>query len=200
MKRRAFRLFAICHFILFACLILYPSVAMAQYGPVKKPDIYFVATPHEVIEIMLRLADVKKNDVVYDLGCGDGRIVIAAAKKSGARSYGYDIDPEMVKKSQENVSKERVGHLVEIHEQDIFELDLRGATVITLYLLPKLNVRLIPQLDKLKPGVRIVSHEFDMEGVMPDVEAVVNRPDGKTSKIYLWTTPLKKIDKNEKRR
>lgn len=200
MKKIIFRIFIICHFVFFACLILYPSVAMAQYGPVKKPDIFFVATPNEVVEIMLRLADVKKNDVVYDLGCGDGRIVIAAAKKADARAYGYDIDPEMVKKSQENVSNERVGHLVEIHQQDIFELDLRGATVVTLYLLPKLNVRLIPQLDKLKPGVRIVSHEFDMEGVMPDAEVVVNRLDGKTSKIYLWTTPLKKIDKNTKTR
>ncbi len=198
MKQKLFRTFIICHFILFACFILYPSVATAQYGPIKKPDIYFVGTPHEVVEIMLRLADVKKNDVIYDLGCGDGRIVIAAAKKSGARAYGYEIDPEMVKKSQENVSNERVGHLVEIHQQDIFELDLRGASVITLYLLPKLNVRLIPQLDKLKPGVRIVSHEFDMEGVMPDAETVVHRLDGKTSKIYLWTTPLKKIDKNVK--
>lgn len=200
MKKKTFRIFVLCHFVLLTGLILYPSVAMPQYGPVKKPDIYFVATPHEVVEIMLRLADVKKNDVVYDLGCGDGRIVIAAAKKAGARAYGYEIDPEMVKKSQENVSREGVGHLVEIHHQDIFELDLRGATVITLYLLPKLNVRLIPQLDKLKPGVRIVSHEFDMEGVMPDAEAVVNRLDGKTSKIYLWTTPLKKIDKNAKSR
>lgn len=200
MKQILFRTFVISHFVLLTCFISYPSLSMAQYGPVKKPDIYFVATPPEAVEIMLRLADLKKSDVVYDLGCGDGRIVIAAAKKSGARAYGYDIDPEMVKISRENVSKERVGHLVEIHEQDIFEIDLRGATVITLYLLPKLNVRLIPQLDKLKPGVRIVSHEFDMEGVMPDAEAVVNRLDGKTSKIYLWTTPLKKIDKSIKTR
>jgi SAM-dependent methyltransferase len=200
MKQKLLRIFILGQFVLFACLILYPSLSMAQYGPVKKPDIYFVSTPPEAVEIMLRLADLKKNDVVYDLGCGDGRIVIAAAKKVGARAFGYEIDTEMVKKSQENVSNERVGHLVEIHQQDIFELDLRGATVITLYLLPKLNVRLIPQLDKLKPGVRIVSHEFDMEGVMPDVEAVVHRLDGKTSKIYLWTTPLKKIDKNAKTR
>jgi len=156
----------------------------------KDPDVHFVATPHEVVEIMLRLADVKKDDLVYDLGCGDGRIVIAAAKKYGVRAYGFDIDPIRVEESIENVKKEKLEKLVTIKEQDIFDLDLSGASVITLYLLPQLNVKLIPQLEKLKPGSRIVSHDFDMRGVQHDVEATVYLEDGSTSTVYLWTTPL----------
>jgi SAM-dependent methyltransferase len=162
--------------------------------PVREPDIHFVPTPHEVVEIMLRLADVKKGDVVYDLGCGDGRIVIAAAKKAGVRAHGFDIDPAMVETSIENVKSQKVEHLVTIEEKDIFQLDLSGASVVTMYLLPELNVRLIPQLEKLKPGSRIVSHDFDMEGVQPDVVAAVHPKDGRESTVYLWTTPLRKTD------
>ncbi|HUT34559.1 MAG TPA: 50S ribosomal protein L11 methyltransferase [Planctomycetota bacterium] len=160
--------------------------------PSRRPDIHFVPTPHEVVEIMLRLADVKKDDVVYDLGCGDGRIVVAAAKKVGCKATGYDIDPVRVKESLENVKKEKVEELVTIEEKDVFTLDLSGASVITLYLLPSLNVKLVPQLEKLKPGSRIVSHAFDMKGCKPDVEATVNCKDGMNRKVYLWTTPLKK--------
>ncbi len=160
--------------------------------PARTPDVVFVPTPHEAVEIMLRLADVKKDDIVYDLGCGDGRIVVAAAKKVGCKAWGYDIDPQRVKESKENVKKNKVEHLVTIEEKDIFELDLSKASVITLYLLPSLNVKLIPQLDKLKPGSRIVSHDFDMAGVTPDVEATVNLKNGSTRKVYLWTTPLRK--------
>lgn len=160
--------------------------------PARTPDVVFVPTPHEVVEIMLRLADVKKDDIVYDLGCGDGRIVVAAAKKVGCKAWGYDIDPQRVKESKENVKKNKVEHLVTIEEKDIFELDLSKASVITLYLLPSLNVKLIPQLDKMKPGSRIVSHDFNMAGVTPDVEATVNTKDGGTRKVYLWTTPLRK--------
>jgi ribosomal protein L11 methylase PrmA len=144
------------------------------------------------VEIMLRLADVKQTDVVYDLGCGDGRIVIAAAKKAGCRAYGFDLDPEMVERSSRNVKKEKLEALVTIKQQDIFDLDLSQASVVTLYLLPELNVALIPQLDRMKAGSRIVSHNFDIEGVEPDVEATVYREGGKSNKVYLWTTPLKK--------
>ncbi len=160
--------------------------------PRRTPDVVFVPTPHEAVEIMLRLADVQKDDIVYDLGCGDGRIVIAAAKKAGCKAWGFDIDPQRVKESKENVKKNKVEHLVTIKEKDIFELDLSKASVITLYLLPSLNVKLIPQLDRMKPGSRIVSHDFDMAGVTPDVEATVNMKDGQTRKVYLWTTPLRK--------
>lgn len=168
------------------------SLAWAAKSSPRKPDVHFVATPHEAVEFMLRLADVKSTDVVYDLGCGDGRIVIAAAKKAGCRAYGFDIDPVMVEKARENVRKEKLERLVTIKQQDIFDLDLSRASVVTLYLLPELNVALIPQLDKMKPGSRIVSHDFGMEGIEPDVEATVYREGGKSNKLYLWTTPLKR--------
>ena len=161
----------------------------------RKPDVIFVATPQEVVDKMLELAEVKKDDLVYDLGCGDGRIVVTAAKKFGCRGIGYDIDPKRIKESLENVEKNNVGHLVRIEQEDIFTLDLSEANVITLYLLPSLNVKLIPQLEKLKPGSRIVSHDFDMKGVKPDKVVKINSDDeysGHT--VYLWTTPLKKED------
>ena len=152
MRQKRFAQWIIFTFVLMSCLALHTPGTWAQKRPARSPDIHFVPTPQEVVEIMLRLADVKRGDVVYDLGCGDGRIVIAAAKKAGARAIGFDIDPEMVQRSRENVKTAGVGHLVTIQERDIFELDLREASVITLYLLPELNVRLIPQLDKLKMG------------------------------------------------
>ncbi len=165
--------------------------------PSREPDILYVPTPHEVVAKMLEMAKVTKEDLVYDLGCGDGRIVVAAAKKYGCKAIGFDIDPKRVADSKANVKKNRVGDLVKIEEKDIFKLDLRPASVITLYLLPSLNVKLIPQLEKLKPGSRIVSHDFDMRGVQPDekVEVRTKGDDGDlvgTHTIYLWTTPLKK--------
>jgi len=161
----------------------------------RKPDVIYVPTPPEVVDKMLELAQVKKDDLVYDLGCGDGRIVVTAAKKFGCRGVGYDIDPKRIKESLENVEKNNVGDLVRIEQEDIFTLDLSKANVITLYLLPSLNVKLIPQLEKLKPGSRIVSHDFDMRGVTPDKVVKVdsdNEYGGHT--IYFWTTPLKKED------
>lgn len=165
--------------------------------PARTPDVIYVPTPHEVVAKMLEMAKVTKDDVVYDLGCGDGRIVVAAAKKYGCKAYGFDIDPQRVKEARANVKKNKVEHLVTIEQKDIFELDLSPASVVTLYLLPSLNVKLIPQLEKLKPGSRIVSHDFDMEGVKPDqrVEFQAKR-DGSSHTIYLWTTPLKKEKKD----
>ncbi len=161
---------------------------------IRAPDVVFVPTPAEVVDKMLELAQVTKDDLVYDLGCGDGRIVVAAAKKYGCKAVGFDIDPRRIKESLENVQKNNVGHLVRIEQRDIFTLDLSKANVITLYLLPELNVKLIPQLDKLKPGSRIVSHDFDMKGVTPD-KIVKVTSDGSyiDHTVYLWTTPLKKV-------
>lgn len=160
-------------------------------GPV--PRVVFIPTPHDVVAKMLELAAVDKRDVLYDLGCGDGRIVIAAAKRFGCRAAGFDIDPIRVEESRENVRKGNVGDLVRIEQQDIFKLDLRPASVVTLYLNPRFNARLVPQLEKLKPGSRIVSHEFGIQGVKPDqVVRVASEEDGRKHTVYLWTTPLRK--------
>lgn len=159
----------------------------------REPDVIFVPTPQDVVEKMLELADVKKDDLLYDLGCGDGRIVATAAKKYGCKAIGYDVDKRRIKESVETVRTQKVEKLVTIEQKDIFTLDLSKANVITLYLLPSLNVRLIPQLEKLKPGSRIVSHSFDMEGVEPDkVVEMTSKDDKARHTIYLWTTPLKK--------
>jgi precorrin-6B methylase 2 len=160
----------------------------------KRPDVIFVPTPQEVVDRMLELAQVTKDDLVYDLGCGDGRIVATAAKKYGCKAIGFDIDPQRIKESLATVKEKGVEDLVEIREADIFKLDLSEASVITLYLLPDLNVRLIPQLEKLKPGSRIVSHAFDMRGVKPDTVETVEGELGSQHTIYFWTTPLNKND------
>src|SRR5262249_8261286 len=134
----------------------------------REPDAVFVPTPQDVVEKMLELAQVKRGHLVYDLGCGDGRIVVTAARKYGCKAVGYDIDPECGKMSREMVKEQRVGGLVTIEQKDIFTLDLSKAGVVTLYLLPRMNQRLIPQLEKLKPGARIVSHAFEIPGIPPD--------------------------------
>jgi len=159
-----------------------------------KPDVLYVPTPQEVVDKMLEIAKVTKDDLLYDLGCGDGRFVVTAAKKYGCRAVGYDISPRRVRESLENVKKNNVGHLVRIEQKDIFTLDLSKADVITLFLLPSLNVKLIPQLDKLKPGSRIVSYRFGMRGVMPDQTVNFTSPGDKSKHtFYLWTTPLNKV-------
>jgi precorrin-6B methylase 2 len=170
-----------------------PAVAQGQPAAQhKEPDVIYVPTPQVVVDKMLELAEVKKGDVVYDLGCGDGRIVVTAAKKYGCKAIGFDIDPDRIKESRENVKKNGVGDLVEIKQEDIFTLDLSRANVIALYLLPSLNVKLIPQLEKLKPGSRIVSHSFDMRGVKPTKSIKVRDDNGDNHRLYLWVTPLVK--------
>jgi hypothetical protein len=160
----------------------------------KQPDVIFVPTPHVVVAKMLELADPRPGEVLYDLGCGDGRICVAASKKYGIKSAGFDIDPARVQDSLKNVQQNNLQHLVTIKKQDIFEMDLSGADVIALYLLPELNVKLIPQLDKLKPGCRIVSHDFDMKGVTPKrhVTMTDDGPGAREHQVYLWVTPLQK--------
>jgi outer membrane protein assembly factor BamB len=155
----------------------------------------FVPTPQDVVEHMLEVAKVKRDDRVYDLGCGDGRIVVTAAKKHGCRAAGYDIDPECVRMSEANVRKHDVAHLVTIDRKDMFTLDLSGADVVALYLLPRTSHRLLPQLARLKPGARIVSHAFEIPGLQPDrIVTYTSNEDDLPHKIYLWTVPLKKVD------
>lgn len=164
----------------------------------KEPDVVFVPTPNDVVARMLEMAKVQKDDLLYDLGCGDGRIVVTAAKRFGCRAVGYDVDPRRIKESLGNVAKNDVGDLVTIEKKDIFTLDLSQANVITLYLLPSLNVRLIPQLEKLRAGSRIVSHDFSMRGVKPEKVVKMNSvEDQNQHTVYLWTTPLKKIEEKE---
>ena len=159
--------------------------AFAQEQKLREPDVIFVPTPQNVVDEMLKLAKVHKGDVLYDLGCGDGRMVVTAAKQYGARGVGIDINPERVKESQDNVRQAGVTDRVTIRNEDLFEADIKEATVVTLYLLQSLNVKLRPKLWKeLKPGTRIVSHTFDMGDWKPEKEIEV---DGR--RIYYWTIP-----------
>jgi ribosomal protein L11 methylase PrmA len=156
--------------------------------PAQQPDVIFVPTPQEVVEDMLRLANVGKNDVLYDLGSGDGRIAITAAKKFGIRAVGIDIDPERIKEATENARKAGVEKLVTFRQEDLFKADFKEATVVTLYLLPDLNVKLRPKLwEDLRPGSRIVSHQFDMGTWKPEKTL---ESQGRT--VYFWTIPKKK--------
>jgi SAM-dependent methyltransferase len=158
----------------------------------KGPDVVFVPTPEPVVARMLDLAEVKRGDVVYDLGSGDGRIVEAAARR-GARAVGFEIRPELVRQARERLKEAGLEKLATIREADLFAQDLRPASVITLYLLPSLNVKLLPQLEKLKPGTRIVSHDFDIEGIEPRKVEKVALPEGGTKTVYYFTTPLRPV-------
>ena len=179
------RLLALAVTIVVAGLPGATSAFAQTAAPTRRPDVIYVPTPEAVVEAMLQVANVTKNDVVYDLGCGDGRIPVTAARKYGARGVCFDIDPERIKEANANVAKNNVGNLVRVVHADLFEQDLSGASVITLYLLPSLNVKLMPKLMKeLKPGTRIVSHAFDMGDWKPEKELDV---DGR--KVYFWTIP-----------
>jgi uncharacterized protein (TIGR03000 family) len=159
--------------------------------PRRKPDVIFVPTPAEVVDEMLKMANVKKDDLLYDLGCGDGIIVVTAAKKIGCKTVGYDIDPQRVKEAKERAKKAGVEDLCTIEEKDIFTLDLSKASVITLYLLRELNEKLVPQLSKLKEGSRVVTHDFDIPGYKAEKETTLT-VNGREHRVFLYTIPLKK--------
>ena len=151
----------------------------------------FVATPHDVVDRMLELAQVGPDDVVYDLGCGDGRIVVAAAKQYGCRAVGFELDRLRVREARENTARAGVADRVTIELKDALTVDLRPATVVTLYLGPELNARLIPQLQQLTPGSRIVSHDFGIKGFPPDKTVrVTSRETNRDHLIHLWNGPL----------
>jgi hypothetical protein len=155
-------------------------------------DVIYIPTPQDVVERMLSMAGVKKDDLVYDLGCGDGRIVVTAAKTYGCRAVGYDIDPRRVQESRDNAQSNNVEHLVTIEPRDIFTVDLAPANVVAFYLNPIVNRRLIPQLEALRPGSRIVSHSFPVGDIRPDkVVTMTSSEDGQEHYIYLWIAPLK---------
>jgi SAM-dependent methyltransferase len=173
--------------------VLSVVVAVAQNGPRREPDVPYVPTTEAAVQAMLKLAEVKKTDVVYDLGCGDGRIVISAAKDLGARGVGIDINPVRIGEAKENARKAGVEKLVRFEENDLFEADIHEATVVTLFLLPQVNLKLRPKLLKdLKPGTRIVSNTFDMGDWKPEKEAIVPETDDQSylsHKLYFWIVP-----------
>ena len=182
MHVRFFRLAAVLAIVALAVPAAAQQTATAT-KPLRDPDVIYVPTPQEVVDAMLALASVTNADVVYDLGSGDGRIPITAAQKYGASGVGIDINPERIKEANANLAKANVGDKVRFLNQDLFETDLSPATVITLYLLPSLNVKLMPTLKKLKPGTRIVSHSFDMGSEWPPEKT--QDVNGRT--IYYWT-------------
>ena len=178
---------------LITCLIVPSAAQQAAQAPLRTPDVIFVPTPQEVVDVMLKIAKVTKNDVVYDLGSGDGRIPITAAKTYGATAVGIDIDPERIRDANENLKMASAGDKsllsrVIFLNQDLFTTDISKATVVTLYLLPSLNIKLIPKLNKeLRPGTRVVSHAFDMgPDIKPDIDPI--NVNGRT--VYYYTIPI----------
>jgi SAM-dependent methyltransferase len=162
--------------------------ACAQPQP-KKPDVEYVPTPHNVVGEMLQLLAVQPTDIVYDLGCGDGRIVITAAKRYKARGVGIDIDPQRIKQSRANARRAGVVNRVKFLQQDLFETDIREASVVALYLLPGLNVKLRPKLlSDLRPGTRVASHDFDMGDWHPD-QVIYVPGSAYEHTVYYWVIP-----------
>lgn len=164
--------------------LLAAGSAQAQEPPNRSPDVIYVPTPTAVVDRMLEIAGVGPNDVLYDLGSGDGRIPVTAAKRFGTRGVGVDIDPTRIAEAKANATEAGVTDKVRFVQGDLFEMDLSEATVISLYLLPRLNLKLRPKLLELKPGTRIVSHAFDMGDWAPDETATV---DG--ARVYFWKVP-----------
>lgn len=174
MRAKLYRLAA----LLMLAVCVPPAAAQFSY------DVPYVPTPHVVVEEMLRLAGVGPRDFVMDLGSGDGRILIAAARKFGARGVGADLDPDRIAESVYNAQLQGVSERVTFLRQDLFKFDIGQATVITMYLLPSVNMRLRPRLlSELKPGTRIVSHDFDMEDWQPDQKSTVRK------NVFLWIVP-----------
>jgi len=166
-----------------------------QAKPKREPDVPYVPTTEPAVQEMLKLAEVKKGDVLYDLGCGDGRIVIAAAKL-GARAVGVDINPVRIAEAKENARKAGVEDLVRFEENDLFEADIHEATVVSLFLLPNINLKLKPKLLKdLRPGTRIVSNTFDMGDWKAEKETTLDDDGGDDTylshRFYLWRVPQK---------
>jgi SAM-dependent methyltransferase len=161
--------------------------------PKKRSDAVFVPTPMDVVKRMLEVAAVKESDVVYDLGSGDGRIVIAAARAFGCRAVGVELDEDLVKASRAQAKEAGVEKQVSFRHADLFEADFADADVVALYLLPEMNKRLIPKLDRLRPGARVVAHYFPIPGVTPaKVVKMTSREDDVERSLYLYTVPLKK--------
>ena len=180
MPARFLPVFVLCAFV--------PSLDAQLRGGKRAPDVRYEPSSPEVVAEMLRLADVRPGDVVYDLGCGDGRIVIAAAEKFGARGVCVDIDPQRIREARKNARRAGVSKRIKFRNEDLFETDIRDATVVTLFLFPWINLRLRPKLwSELQPGTRIVSHSHDMGDWEPEKES-----EAHGCKLYYWTIPPRK--------
>jgi trans-aconitate methyltransferase len=186
--------------LVLSALVLAVTLAVASAAVVaqplkpleKSPEVPYVPTNEKVVEEMLKVAKVGKNDVLFDLGSGDGRIPITAAKRWGTRGFGVDIDPDRIKEARENATKAGVADKVKFMQQDLFDTDIKTATVVTLYLLPEVNMRLRPKLlADLKPGTRVVSHNYDMGDWKPLQTITVKLPDGDHT-VYYWVVPARK--------
>jgi predicted O-methyltransferase YrrM len=172
--------------VLAMLVVAVPPAPVQAQAPQRDPDVIYVPTPPEVVEAMLKVAKVTKDDIIYDLGSGDGRIPITAAKEYGARGVGIDIDPQRIREAEANLKEAGVGDRVRFLNTDLFTADISEATVVTLYLLPALNLKLLPKLNReLRPGTRVVSHAFDMGNAKPDETLNVN---GRA--VYFWTIPI----------
>jgi len=189
MKRRRFHA-ALA--VAFGGLAAFPALAPAQSAalPARAPDVPYEPSPPEVVRAMLELAKVGRDDLVYDLGSGDGRIVIEAARSFGARGVGIDIDPERVREANANARAAGVADRVQFIQGDLFETDFSAASVVTLFLWPHINLRLRPQLRKLKPGTRIVSHVHDLGDWLPDRTVKVRASgESRDRAVHLWIVP-----------
>ena len=183
--------------LVYSLLLLLGSSAQQAKAPEKEPfrtpDVVYVGTPYDIVSRMLKIASITKQDLVYDLGCGDGRMVVLAAKKYGCRGIGYDIDPERVSAALDNVKRNDVARLVQIVQADLYKLDFGEADVLSLYLLPDINRKLIPQFERLKPGSRLVFHDYGLEGYAADKTVrITSNEDNASHTLFLYTIPLKK--------
>ena len=176
-------------FSFLAAMTVAVALVMGGRAMSRELDVPFVPTPQAVVDKMLEMADIKEGDYLIDLGSGDGRIPVTAAKKYGISALGVDLNPIRVQEANENAKREKVTDKVEFREEDLFQTDLSKATVITMYLLNSVNMKLRPELLKLKPGTRIVSHSFGMGDWQPDQTETV---EGRT--VYMWIVPEKMPD------
>ncbi len=161
---------------------------------IQTPDVVYVGTPYDIVSQMLHMADIKKDDIVVDLGCGDARMLVLAAQKYGSRGIGYEIDPVMVRESRKNAERNNVSDLVDIIQADIFKVDISNADVLPVYLLTEMNLKLVPQFETLKPGSRLVFHNYDLVGYAYDKKIeIISNEDNSKHTLWLYTTPLKKL-------
>jgi SAM-dependent methyltransferase len=183
-------------------LYQYSDMSRLDPSPSRRPKINapFITTADPVIDKMIEIGEITDQDLVYDLGCGDGRIVIGAAVQRGCRGIGIDIDPVRVAEAKENAKRQRVEHLITIEEHDVFKVDLAKADVIVAYLLPWMLRDLKPSFDKCEAGTRIITHDFEIEGVEADKKVEVDLGRDSRHVVFRYTTPLKRLPPKKNRK